>query len=1280
MRFQRIGLIFILFILAASDPGQAGLNSTILAPVKSFIENSLSKQIGRAVIIKDLYGNPLSELTAQGISIANSEDPSSGSLFKLDKIVLKYKPLKMFSEKASLFEIVDSITIVRPTFYLNKEKSGQWSFSNEGSETRQEIMAKPAIQRKPQSPSMQKTPSKAGNQPDMFAGLKGKLIIDSGKLILTDLSKRIVAKVDDIQGNLDFNQGRFKFTAVSNDHSQADIFLRGDFNLKTGETSGRVKVNTIDLSSYSDFLTFLPVELKKGYLTAELNLESGQGTLETLLDRLIPAGKIQVTGAQVLMPPLKDDFKDVNLEMSITKDFVQIDSLIASIAGSSCAVSGKIMDFKNPIIHMDITSKQIPLDIFKDYIPLKNLTCTGEVDIVGSVNGPLNAPRVDFGLIIQQAKINNLDFVRTSLTGSFNGGLFALKDFKADCLGGSLSGSGKINFKYGNNPELALKFNADGIDLATVKAVFFNQYDLAGKVDASVEISGNPTKLHWEGHANTLGPFSVFGKQYSALTAEMSGGSDSAKCNVATADGRWKIGGALRFDKGRLVFDKLRSDLTKVQVSELAPLIRPWVSLDNVSGSLSLSLLVDGNQDLPTMSGELALRNGMLNRFNYDFIDIPVDYQGGVFQLSSKDDASKSVVVQASGKKVMTISGALPLVWSKKGQEAIQGREMSLRVMSPEGDLGLLAALPGVAEANGQIQIDLGIRGTYANPIITGTLFIRGGRIIPENIYLVKKGIHERGHPIEDINIEVQTSQKTDPVDGQNKNYFEFKRGEGRVDRTFNITGYLWATQWLPDSYKVRLVTDHDQGVTFNYLPEIMRGYVDADITFQKGMTRHRLGKDGWVEEKDSAPHQEVWGNLNLVDTALTYSPQASALASQAGGRSFLDDTEWNIKVGFRKRLQYVNQDGIGRLAQGAFGLKGVDVKLITNIAVDMDTDPARNFILLGGRGPVIKTNGFIYFIKDKGQFTYINTQFSVQDKQSSSVDTSINANNPASGSASTTGGNLGQTSAANNNVYQASSEIGAGEKNRSRLELIYSETEKKNKLYLFIYGKTNAIKNSGIKDPATVNTPSPKDLDSVTFYIALRPPNPDEMREKGSMGAEELPFVVEFSSSPAISNGDIATYLTLGKSFSGMQGQNFQQQSIDALTDTSFRYFFGWFFRSVSGYLSWLADVVAVRQTSEKAQEDTNTTATVSPQAVTQTAIPQANQTNVASLLKNVEFELGKNFTSNLYVNYKLVLLDQDPSVVTTVGGVWYPPLLSMFWALPSMRSLVIRSGWNTL
>ncbi len=159
---------------------------------------------------------------------------------------------------------------------------------------------------------------------------------------------------------------------------------------------------------------------------------------------------------------------------------------------------------------------------------------------------------------------------------------------------------------------------------------------------------------------------------------------------------------------------------------ERIPLADAWALSQHdpseVGGALSGTMTLSGTARDPLIQGKAVLQDAVFRDFHAPYLDGTFDYRvrrlGGEFAL------------WRGGQRVLGITLDLPLDLALRDAPADRklAGPLSIRVRADSVDLGFLEAMaPAMRETAGRLSADFGIRGTWLQPQLTGSVAVRDG-------------------------------------------------------------------------------------------------------------------------------------------------------------------------------------------------------------------------------------------------------------------------------------------------------------------------------------------------------------------------------------------------------------------------------------------------------------------------------------------------------------------------------------------------------------------------
>jgi autotransporter translocation and assembly factor TamB len=157
-----------------------------------------------------------------------------------------------------------------------------------------------------------------------------------------------------------------------------------------------------------------------------------------------------------------------------------------------------------------------------------------------------------------------------------------------------------------------------------------------------------------------------------------------------------------------------------------------------VGGYLTAAVNVAGSLATPTYRGAFALSEGSFGKFRTPFLDGTLEYE--------KRRLDGTLHLWRSGQQILTVTTHLPLdlALARVSQRQLPDT-LLVRAIADSVDLSLLEALtPLIRDVRGVFSADLGIRGTWDAPRLSGGLRIAGASAFIPALNVPYEGIDGR--------------------------------------------------------------------------------------------------------------------------------------------------------------------------------------------------------------------------------------------------------------------------------------------------------------------------------------------------------------------------------------------------------------------------------------------------------------------------------------------------------------------------------------------------------
>jgi translocation and assembly module TamB len=196
-----------------------------------------------------------------------------------------------------------------------------------------------------------------------------------------------------------------------------------------------------------------------------------------------------------------------------------------------------------------------------------------------------------------------------------------------------------------------------------------------------------------------------------------------------TDTGRLAIRGALDANgrvHGALAFER-------VPLADIGMLLQnPAIG----QGRLSVDATLAGTRELPTFLATVALRDADIGRVRIGLFDMHARYDSATLSLDG--------TLWADGRRALLANAALPLDLALVANRTRKvDKPLTGRLLTDSVNLSTLRSLfPDVTDASGNLNTDIALTGTWAQPRLRGQLELRAGTLALANLGVKLEHVH----------------------------------------------------------------------------------------------------------------------------------------------------------------------------------------------------------------------------------------------------------------------------------------------------------------------------------------------------------------------------------------------------------------------------------------------------------------------------------------------------------------------------------------------------------
>ncbi|MFH0802828.1 MAG: translocation/assembly module TamB domain-containing protein [bacterium] len=487
--------LFCVFLFVLVAVGALGLLFSFFpSQVGGWVAESIQKNLNGSLSIDHLRISPRS-IRAQNIVLKDSNETV---LAEVQDLALDLS-LKDCLSSRSLLGGIQKISLHKPYLLWERDKKGAVNWSG-------------VIR-----PSAGAAPSREG--PPAWLKFQGNVEMENGLLAFSDAAgnKHLSGAFHGIGGSLDFS-GRdaadmaFRW-AEKDAKTTCNYSCRGRLKKDLSSWNLSLKGDRLNASKWGNYLLNNPDLLVRGG-TAEVALLMN-GNFGSEAQGGSPVGDLQgdvtLNKVSLKLKGLPQEFSKIDGALLLTNDFVSIDSLRGFWGSIPFAVSGDVCNFISPKLSLLLKAPRISLEDLSGYLGLnKGDLLKGEASAVIKIRGDAMNPLIEGTLTSSRCRIFSQPISGVSLDFFNQFDLWHFKDFRANWLGSSISGSGLA--LADKSPVFLFDIKAHSFDpLAGMVSMPMKALSGKGEVELSVMGEGTDPIILGNAHLSGLESRFVYG-------------------------------------------------------------------------------------------------------------------------------------------------------------------------------------------------------------------------------------------------------------------------------------------------------------------------------------------------------------------------------------------------------------------------------------------------------------------------------------------------------------------------------------------------------------------------------------------------------------------------------------------------------------------------------------------------------------------------------------------------------------------------------------------------
>lgn len=483
--------VFLFFLLVAGALGL--LLSFFPSQVGGWVAESVQKSLNGSLSIDHL------RITTRSVQARNIvlRDSSGRVLAEVQELALDLS-LKHCLSSRSLLGGIRKVSLYKPYLLWKRDKKGAVNWDRVIS---------------PSAAAL----SREGLPP--WLKFRGVVKLTNGLLVYSDAAMRkfLSGAFYGIGGSLDFS-GRdaadmaFRWSEKDTE-TTCNYRCRGRLKKDLSSWNLSLKGDRLNARKWGNYLLDNPdVMIRGGTVKVALFIN---GNFGSEAQGGLPVGDLQgdVTLDQVSLKlkGLPKEFSRINGALSLTNDFVSLDSLRGFWGSIPFVLSGDVCNFISPKLSLLLKAPRISLEDLSGYLGLnKGGLLKGEASAAIKIRGDAENPFIEGTLRSSGFLVSSQPISGVSLDFSNQFGLWHFRDFRANWLGSSISGSGLA--LVDKSPSLFLHLKAQSFDpLAGIASLPMRALSGKGEVELSVLGEGTDPIILGSAHLSGLESRFVYG-------------------------------------------------------------------------------------------------------------------------------------------------------------------------------------------------------------------------------------------------------------------------------------------------------------------------------------------------------------------------------------------------------------------------------------------------------------------------------------------------------------------------------------------------------------------------------------------------------------------------------------------------------------------------------------------------------------------------------------------------------------------------------------------------
>jgi autotransporter translocation and assembly factor TamB len=597
------------------------------AEARDYVISFIHKNTGKDIRIGNIELGVINNIVVHDVSFPVGRTFSEkGAFVEAKSIIIRFNLLDFITGKKDFNRTLSRIIVDSPLIHLDRS-NGQFNLST--------------------FISSFTLPAAKSGSPEIPLPVN-KIFIQNGKVIYDDMDNTFNSYVENLSGTVFLKTDplllRVNAAGQTKDSAIKNIFVDMDYYLDSGKFRGKVKINDAPLKDWGAYL-MQPRDftINGGEFSADATVSGAElkpGAMKIYGAFGLHNGGITVKGAVPV--------NDINADIEINDDRVSVKKGEFRIYSGRGILSGGASDiFTNPRVTAKVDISGI------------NLSEADPVDLTGTAR-----VRCEFGSLkdnitsaisvtMPKGVIRGMAANDVVLNGTLNNGLFKISEVSGKIGGGSLTGSGGIDFKAKKN-NFDMAFRADGLDASsltgtkTISGAVAMDFTVKGALhDPAASLIFTSPKLQYSGNdvENLTAKISA-GPKKIAASARMSYKkyrSLSAAASMVISGDKMRLEG-LTLKNGKKLLAQAEGEMDRRSRSMavtitaknimLSDLAINFLKEKDIDGAVNGKAFISGTLDAPELKADISADDLKIRQNNYK-LSTRFNIGGNVLTISS---------------------------------------------------------------------------------------------------------------------------------------------------------------------------------------------------------------------------------------------------------------------------------------------------------------------------------------------------------------------------------------------------------------------------------------------------------------------------------------------------------------------------------------------------------------------------------------------------------------------------------------------------------------------